>query len=121
MEGVEALNPVVTETASPVTIEAPVQQSEDDALAAVWDKVERDNNAARDENGKFTSENKEPLEGGEGEAAETVAETSTPETVDVPLPSNWRGLEETWSKLPKELREPIRAHEEKLHQTLSQQ
>lgn len=114
---------VIEQNPTPVaTIETSAPTlSEDDALAAVWDKVERDNNAARDESGKFTAGETKPLEGGEGEAAKTVAETSTPETVDVPLPSNWRGLEDTWSKLPKELREPIRAHEEKLHQTLSQQ
>lgn len=108
---------------APVGIET---GSEDADLGAIWDRIERDNGAARDDRGKFASaspapaEGTEPLEGGEGEAA-AVAETSTPEAVEVPLPSNWRGLEETWAKVPAELRETIRAHEEKLHQTLSQQ
>ncbi len=120
MDSVEA-NPV-TETASPVTIEAPVQQqSEDDMLASVWDKVERDNNASRDESGKFTSDTQKPLEGGEGEVTETVAEPSTPETVDVPLPSSWRGKEDLWAKVPAELRGELRTHQEELHKTLSQQ
>jgi hypothetical protein len=109
---------------APTPVSTPADADAD--LGAIWDRVERDNGAAR-ENGKFaspnaaaTTETTEPLEGGEGEAA-AVAETSTPEAVEVPLPSNWRGLEDTWAKIPGELRESIKAHEDKLHQTLSQQ
>lgn len=115
--------------ASPVidTNPAPVAADIDADLGAVWDRVERDNGAAR-ENGKFaspkaateTAEANEPLEGGEGEAA-AVAETSTPEAVEVPLPSSWRGKDELWAKIPAELKEPLRAHQEELHKTLSQQ
>lgn len=116
----------VIDQSSAAPTETPV--SDDSSLAAVWDRLERDNGAARDESGKFASttpvdeaaETPDPLEGGEGEAA-TVAETSTPAVVEVPLPSNWRGLEETWAKIPADLREGIKAHEDKLHQTLSQQ
>lgn len=106
---------------------APVGNVDMDAdLGAVWDRMERDNGAAR-ENGKFVSLNKdepaitqEPLEGGEGEVA-TVAETSTPEAVEVPLPSSWRGKDDLWAKIPADLKEPLRAHQEELHKTLSQQ
>lgn len=111
---------------------APVGNIDTDAdLGAVWDRMERDNGAAR-ENGKFASvktiehdpaevsAGTEPLEGGEGEAA-AVAETSTPEAVEVPLPSSWRGKDELWAKIPADLKEPLRAHQEELHKTLSQQ
>lgn len=109
-----------------------VVDTTDSDLGAIWDRLERDNGAARDASGKFTSvgalelgepdqrEEEKPLEGGEGEAS-AAAEPSTPVAVEVPLPSNWRGLEETWAKIPAELRESIKAHEDKLHQTLSQQ
>lgn len=121
---VEDSSAVIEQNTAPVN----ATESTDDALGAVWDRLERDNGAARDDSGKFVSSNpdnepaqvQEPLEGGEGEAA-AVADTSTPEAVEVPLPSNWRGLEETWSKIPAELRDTIKAHEDKLHQTLSQQ
>lgn len=109
---------------APTPVSTPVDADAD--LGAIWDRVERDNGAAR-ENGKFVSPNAaatpeitEPLEGGEGEAA-AVAETSTPEAVEVPLPSSWRGKEELWGKIPTDLKEPLRAHQEELHKTLSQQ
>ncbi len=111
---------------------APVGNVDADAeLGAVWDRIERDNGAARD-NGKFvstkviehdpseTQTDTKPLEGGEGEAA-AVAETSTPEAVEVPLPSSWRGKDDLWAKIPADLKEPLRAHQEELHKTLSQQ
>ncbi len=111
---------------------APVGNVDVDAdLGAVWDRIERDNGAAR-ENGKFVSTKTiehdpaeakagtEPLEGGEGEAA-AAAETSTPDAVEVPLPSSWRGKDELWAKIPADLKEPLRAHQEELHKTLSQQ
>ncbi len=120
MEGVEATSSVIDQSPPPVAVEAPPVLSEDDALAAVWDKVERDHNAARDDSGKFTSGSEKPLEGGQGEEAKTVAEPSTPETVDVPLPSNWNGKEELWAKVPKELKEPVRTIFEELHQKQSQ-
>lgn len=113
-----------------------VQPATDAELGAVWDRLETNNGADRGEGGRFaspagtvaeTDENaagepaggKEPLEG--GEAGETIeGEISTP-PADVPLPSNWRGLEEAWAKIPADLRGPIAAHEAKLHQTLSSQ
>lgn len=108
---------------------APVAMDGDAELGAVWDRLERDNGAARDDGGKFTSANPEPepaaeetlLEGGEGEVTEAVSEPSTPETADVPLPTNWRGLEETWGKIPAELRASIKERDDKLNHTLTQQ
>lgn len=105
-----------------------VVDTTDADLGAVWDRLERDNGAARDEGGKFASTNpapveeagNEPLEGGEGEAS-AAAEPSTPVAVGVPLPSSWRGKEELWGKIPEDLKEPLRAHQEELHKTLSQQ
>ena len=113
-------NPVATTEPTDNTV------SDDDALGAAFDRIARDNGAARD-NGRFASPNaegqpnptEEPLEGGEGEET-TVVDPSTP-SAGVPLPSNWRGLEEVWSKIPAELQGSIKAHEDKLHQTLSQQ
>lgn len=104
---------------------APFQTVEDVELGAVWDRIERDNGAARAEDGKFASPNaadapQEPLEGGKGEGAEAAVEPSTPAVADVPLPSNWNGKEELWQKIPTDLREPLRAMQEELHQRQSQ-
>jgi len=105
--------------------------SEDDALGAVFDQVSRDNGAARGDDGRFTPSqpkegavdggkaDEEPLEGGEGEAAK-AGDTSTP-SADVPLPSNWRGKEDLWAKVPAELKTDLRAHQEELHKRLSEQ
>lgn len=118
MESVEA-STIDTTTAQPVEI------NDDNELGAIWDRVERDNGAARADDGKFTSTEKPeevehpPEEGGEGEA-KVAAETST-QAVDVPLPPTWRGQEAMWEKIPAELRADIKLHEDKLHQTLSQQ
>lgn len=135
MDSVEA---ALNDTGAAGVIATNSDAATDADLGAVWDRMERDNGAERGADGRFASsaasgaekdanaaseaaegEVKEPLEGGEGgEAPE--GETSTL-PADVPLPSNWRGLEEVWGKLPAEVREPIAAHEAKLHQTLSQQ
>ena len=104
---------------------APV--NDDAALEAIWNKNERDNGAAR-ENGKFASTKPEdqaaqaatdPLEGGKGEEKPVVS--STPDAAAVPLPANWRGMEETWEKIPAELRGSIAAKEQELQSTLSEQ
>jgi hypothetical protein len=127
------------EATAPITADqnnaAPADTSSmDDAMGAVWDRMERDNGAARGEGGKFSSTSasepspaqegesqasQEPLEGGGGEEA-TEGEISTPPE-GVPLPSNWRGQEELWAKIPEDLRGPIAEREAKIHQTLSQQ
>ncbi len=104
---------------------APFQTADDAELGAVWDRIERDNGASRSDDGKFASPNatdapQEPLEGGEGEGAEAAVEPSTPAIADVPLPSNWNGKEELWQKIPADLREPLRAMQEELHQRQSQ-
>jgi len=129
---VEALTAPQPDSAA-ATIPAPIDTntdtniSDDDALGAAFDRVSRDNGAAR-ENGRFASPkpngqqeptNEEPLEGGGGEDTE-AADTSTP-AADVPLPSSWRGKEELWGKIPAEVKADLRAHQEGLHKTLSQQ
>jgi hypothetical protein len=131
--GVEA---ATNDTGAAGVIVTNVEPATDADLGAVWDRMESTNGATRGEDGRFASQTAadtgttdnataeavgvtEPLEGGEG--GETIeGELSTP-PADVPLPSNWRGLEDAWAKIPAELREPIAAHEAKLHQTLSQQ
>jgi hypothetical protein len=120
MDSVEA-NTVIDQNPNPVAT-----VSTDDEMGAVWDRIERDNNAARDASGKFTTTiehdpaeepaGQAPLEGGEEGAADRVAESSTPAAVEVPLPSNWRGLEEAWEKIPVDIRPAVREHAEKLHQ-----
>lgn len=129
---VEALATPVDTSAAVIADAAVIDASADTALTedqqmdAVWNRMARDNGAER-ENGRFVSPDPEkraaantetPPEGGEGEA--TPVDTSTVAT-DAPLPANWRGLEDTWSKIPAELRETIAAHEGKLHKTLSDQ
>jgi hypothetical protein len=95
-------------------------------LGAIWDRMERDNGAARGDDGKFASaggQEDEPAEeapgddGAEPAEAEAPAETAAPA---VPLPSNWNGKEELWGKIPAEIREPLRAMQEELHQRQSQ-
>lgn len=107
---------------------AAIDISTDDALGAIWDKHERDNGAERGEDGRFSSPNKveeqasdggEPLEGGEG--GDIAAEEGSTAPVTVPLPSNMRGLEEVWAKIPPDLQKPIAEQQGKLHKTLSEQ
>jgi hypothetical protein len=110
--------------------------NEDDALGAAFDRVARDNGAARGDGGRFAATNDdgaaaddlgdnaeagndEPLEGGGGEERK-AGDPSTP-PAEVPLPSSWRGKDDLWAKIPAELKEPLRAHQEELHKTLSQQ
>ncbi len=125
---VEELNAPLNDSAAidPGTINT--NANEDDALGAIFDRMGRDNGAARGEGGKFVSNNaadaeadagKEPLEGGEGEG-KVAGDTSTP-PADIPLPSSWRGKEDLWAKVPAELKGDLRAHQEELHKTLSQQ
>lgn len=130
MDSVEALN-APADAGVIVTADTPAQISDNDALGAVWDKLERDNGAERDNaTGRFASASgdaasgqegqpTEPLEGGEGGELDT-AETSTP-AVKVPLPANWTGLDDHWSKIPPEAQEAIAANQTKLHKTLSDQ
>ncbi|NKL37487.1 hypothetical protein GFL49_27730 [Rhizobium leguminosarum bv. viciae] len=123
---VEELNAPLNDSAATDTGTTNTDNNEDDALGAVFDRLDRDNGAARGEGGKFTSNQpndagagKEPLEGGGGEE-KVVGDTSTPPT-DVPLPSSWRGKEDLWAKVPAELKTDLRAHQEELHKTLSTQ
>lgn len=133
--GVEA---AMNDTGAAGVIATNIDAPTDADLGAVWDRMESTNGAQRGDGGRFTSQAgdapatddnaageavgagiKEPLEGGEG-GVTIEGELSTP-PADVPLPSNWRGLEDVWGKLPADVLEPIAAHEAKLHQTLSQQ
>lgn len=126
---VEALNAPQIDSAAVVETgnsAAPETINEDADLGAVFDRMERDNGAAR-ENGRFASPNankapagnNEPLEGGGGEDTDAV-DPSTP-SADVPLPSSWRGKEELWGKIPADLKADLRTHQEELHKTLSTQ
>lgn len=132
MDSVEAMQPIAPDVSG--VIETGTDTDMDADLGAVWDRMERDNGAERGEGNRFVSPNaaEEPtegstgepvaeeqasLEGGEGEGK--AAEISTP-AVDVPLPANMLGLEETWGKIPAELRAPIAAHMEKLHSKSSE-
>lgn len=133
---VETLNAPMNDSAviehnNPINDPAASAQADAD-LGAVWDRLERDNGAARDEGGKFTSADagegteppadegtQEPLEGGEGGEPEG-AEISTP-APKVPLPATMTGLDEQWSKIPPEAQEAIAASQKKLHETVSNQ
>jgi len=122
---VEALNAPQTDSAAVIDTSNTAETVNDDAdLGAVFDRMERDNGAARD-NGRFASPsaketaNNEPLEGGGGE--DTDADDPSTPSADVPLPSSWRGKEALWEKIPADVRGDLRTHQEELHRTLSQQ
>lgn len=106
--------------------------NEDAELAAVYDQIERDNGAARDEAGKFSSGNgsaenngdggtssEGPQEGGEpgGETVQTGSSTAQP----VPLPANWRGMDGDWAKIPADVQAKIAARDGELHTRMSEQ
>jgi len=116
-----------------VTLDAPIDM--DAELGALYDKNITQNGAERAEDGKFTSPNPEEqepqvedaveipesvLEGAEaGEADE--GDGSTLSTPSVPLPANWNGKEEIWSKIPPELQPEVAAIQGELQQRLTQQ
>lgn len=132
MEQSVETSPIET-TAAPVSLDtSTVHEQEEKALGDVWDRIVQTNGATRGDDGKFTktiehnpvganteTTGDEPLEGGEAGEAETVVESSTPTAVEVPLPSNWRGLEETWEKIPADIRPAVKAHADKLQQQAS--
>lgn len=111
-----------------------VVSNDDAALAAVFDKHERDNGAGRAADGRFASSapqdaatdeapqagSEEPLEGGGGEEQRDTE--STPQST-VPLPSNWQSneMKEVWGKIPADLQPVIAAHDAKLRETISKQ
>ncbi|MBZ9926786.1 hypothetical protein [Mesorhizobium sp. BR1-1-4] len=105
--------------------------TEDAALGAVWDKMERDHGAER-EDGKFVSPNPEKRadvaataspKGGEG--GEPAGDGLTPSAGTVPLPDNWKGLQGAdvvkgaWEKTPAEIRAFVAAREQDLQSRLS--
>jgi hypothetical protein len=111
MESVETL-PQTNGVAPPGT----VVMDHDAELGAVWDKMERDNGAER-ENGKFVSPNPEKREEkAESAAPPPVAEeeeageaVSTPDE-PAPLPPV-PGLEEVWEAIPTEAKAKLAAKE----------
>lgn len=109
------------DAANAAVINEQVVNNDEGELGAVWDRFERDNGAER-ENGRFVSpdpEKRVPLEGG---AEEGQADTSsTPDVVSVPLPANWQGKEEAWSKVPADLKPVLAEIDGGLHRTLSDQ
>lgn len=122
VETLNATNPAEQPADTGTTVDV----SSDEALGAVFDKFERDNGSSRADNGRFRSDEpsapegdgNKPLEGGEGEDA--AGEISTP-PVDVPLPTNWKGKEELWGKIPDDIRSEVAEHAAGLHKTLSEQ
>ncbi|KTR05006.1 hypothetical protein NS365_13335 [Aureimonas ureilytica] len=103
--------------------------NDDDALGAVWDQLERDNGAARGDDGKFTSgeggdepagDDAQPaaVEGEEGGDDQTATETQTPA---VALPPNWNGMDEDWKKIPADVQAKIAARDTELHARMSEQ
>ncbi|MBZ9693933.1 hypothetical protein [Mesorhizobium sp. CO1-1-9] len=105
--------------------------TEDAALGAVWDKMERDNGAERD-GGKFVSP--DPGKRAEatataspqgGDGGEPAGDGLTPGAGSVPLPDNWKGLQGAdvvkgaWEKTPAEIRAFVAAREQDLQSRLS--
>jgi hypothetical protein len=96
-------------------------------LGAVWDKMERDNGAERD-NGRFASPDKdepEPEQESAGppppaDGEEEAQSVSTP-VAAAPLPPNLLGLEEDLAKIPADIREKIAARAMETHARMSDQ
>lgn len=125
--GVEAIatdNQEIGAAPADAVIETDSHAADEAELGAVWDDNNVEESAqSRDETGRFVSDATEtstPVEG-EGEVAETAPETSTPEATDVPLPSNWQGMEEQWKAIPAELRHDIAERENNVHKSMSEQ
>lgn len=131
MSAVEALAPAP----EPAPIEAPINM--DAELDAIYERNHVTNGAERADDGKFTSPDKEEvipeavetepveaeesvLEGAEAGEAEG-SDGSTPSDPSVPLPANWNGKDELWSKVPKEIQADIAAIQNELQARLSDQ
>ncbi len=104
----------------------------DAELGALYDQFDRDNGAARDDAGKFTSENGStenngdggtssavPQEGGEpgGDAGDAGSSTAQ----SAPLPANWYGLDAEWAQIPAEVQAKIATHQAAQHSRLTEQ
>lgn len=119
---------------------------DDASLGALWDQVNRDNGAARGDDGKFTSPNgdepgdeddgqanadgqKQPPLEGEGGGEDQGNADSTPVVSSVPLPANWKGpdgkaradLDAIWGKLSAEEQQVLQKHQQELHTRMSDQ
>lgn len=109
--------------------------NEDAALEAMWNQIERDNGAARDESGKFSNGNGEtgeaeagqvdpnaPPQEGEGTGeGDDEAGSSTLTATGVPLPANWNGMDGDWAKIPPEVQAKIAARDQEIHVRMSEQ
>lgn len=110
----------------------------DAQLDAVWDKNNAvldaldkgEKNPQPDEQEAESAEDapavEEAVEGESAEGAETEgegaeAEESASETPDVPLPTNWQGLDETWAKLDPDTRAKLAEREAEVHRRMSDQ
>jgi hypothetical protein len=123
------MSEVMNAPAEIAPVPAPVT---DDDLGAVFDRINVNNGSDRADNGKFVSPDPEKREEAEPGATEQTTESASaaegeavagdpPPASDVPLPSNWSGMDEVWAKIPADVRGPIAAHAQKLHATLSEQ
>lgn len=124
---VEQLNNAATDTAAGV-IANDAAISEDAELEALFDQVQRDNGAARDDGGKFASadggEDEEvSLEGEDkGEAGDEDAAGSTlAAPAAVPLPANWNGMDADWAKIPPDVQAKIAARDTDIHKRMTDQ
>lgn len=135
MSAVEALSDTSSAPAKFVPDAAPVDM--DAQLSAIFDRVETNNGSDRAEDGKFKSPRSDAnvadaltkpvaetttesvLEGAvQGEATEGDGSTLSP---SVPLPPNWVGKDEVWSKVPDEIKADIATIQNDLHSRLSNQ
>lgn len=119
-------------TPAATTVDLGSTGNDDAELSAIYDQIERDNGAARDEAGKFssgdgttenngdgTTSSERPQEGGEpgGETGDAGSSTAQP----VPLPANWRGMDADWAKIPADVQAKIAARDGELHTRMSEQ
>ncbi|TPM33730.1 hypothetical protein FJ955_03035 [Mesorhizobium sp. B2-2-2] len=105
-----------------------VTVNDDDALGAIWDQVERDNGAARANDGKFANADggddanadaaDTSLEGETGEAGKAGGSTLSGDAV--PLPANWNGMDADWAKIPPDVQAKIAARDSEIHARMSE-
>ncbi|MCA0000954.1 MULTISPECIES: hypothetical protein [unclassified Mesorhizobium] len=103
--------------------------SEDEALGALYDEAEQEDDAGptRDQGGKFTAADGKTaadnasLEGeGKGEAGDDAAGSTLAASV-VPLPANWNGMDADWAKIPPDVQAKIAARDTDIHKRMSDQ
>lgn len=125
---VEELNNAAIDTNQAPNL-AEMAASEDAELEALFDQVQRDNGAARDDGGKFAAadggegDDEISLEGeGKGEAGDDDAAGSTlAAPAAVPLPANWNGMDADWAKIPPDVQAKIAARDTDIHKRMTDQ